>query len=121
MPIRLALAVLVLFSASFSLEAATTGPSEEKKTPPEEKKDQNASVEPSPRFLSEEEIQASLRPNEKILHIQSEVILFRVEPVRFFPLVGNARLVLNRYKYIVDTDQGQWTLYVDRDYLIPVD
>jgi hypothetical protein len=50
---------------------------------------------------------------------QCELILYRVNEPRFYPVVGQARLVEVRFKCTVTTDRKREVIYIDRDQVIP--
>lgn len=49
-----------------------------------------------------------------------ELILFKQEEARNYPLVGVARLYRAHYRCTVNSDRGKEVVYVDRDHLEPV-
>lgn len=49
-----------------------------------------------------------------------ELILFKQEEARNYPLVGVARLNKAHYRCTVNSDRGKEVVYVDRDHLEPV-
>jgi hypothetical protein len=49
----------------------------------------------------------------KNVRIRFEVLMQRVGPRRFYPLVGVARLVETHFKCVVDSDQGREVVFMD--------
>ncbi len=52
------------------------------------------------------------------LRVFCELISYRLEGPRFYPLVGEAKLAKAHYKCLVQGSRGQKVLYVDRDQLV---
>jgi RNA polymerase sigma factor (sigma-70 family) len=73
------------------------------------------------RFPTEAEILRACPDRDKLgkdIRVFCELLLYRLDDPRFYPLIGTARLARAHFKCLVQGSLGQAVVYIDRDELV---